>query len=45
MLSNPLSQTPSSSPCIYDDAPTPTHALPPYRSGIPLHWGNESSQS
>jgi len=35
---------PLPSPCFCEDAPTPTHPLPPQCPGIPLHWGNESSQ-
>jgi len=40
----PLFHTLFPSPCFYEDAPTPTHPLPPQGPGIPLHCGNEPSQ-
>jgi hypothetical protein len=31
-------------PCFCKSVPRPTHPLPPFRPGIPLHWGIEPSQ-
>ena len=39
------SHTSSSSPCFYEDVPTPTHPLQPQHPGIPLNWGNKTSQN
>jgi hypothetical protein len=40
---NLFSHLPSS--CFYEDAPPPTHPLPPHHPGIPLRWVIKPSQS